>query len=212
MNILRIFYVAVLISLPAFSLMAENLPKEEDNSWISLQGTVVKTDKTGFELDYGSGFVWVQMNDWKWYNTNHPIEEGDKVRVNGVVEDNQDKIIVVADNIYVRDLNTYFFTEGGDDIFQPAIEQERVFQLSGIIVSTDNRRFTMNLGSRKVIVDTGNLPYNPVDDKGYQQLKVGDTVYVTGELKKDNSPFNSNFIMADTVTTALAREKAIIEN
>ncbi|MGB3222393.1 MAG: OB-fold nucleic acid binding domain-containing protein [Desulforhopalus sp.] len=213
MNILRTLCMTVLIFLPVFSLMAQNLEKKDDNSWISIQGTVVETATTGFELDYGSGFVWVQMNDWKWYKADHPIELGDKVRVNGRVEDDQrKKSIVVADNIYVEDLNTYFFSEDGDDIFQPAVEQDRVFQLSGIVVSIDNRRFTMNLGSRKVIIDTTELPYNPLDEKGYQQLKVGDSVYVTGELKKDNSPFDSNFIMASTVTTALARERAYREN
>ena len=207
MNILRLLYVTVFIFLPAFSLMAQDLQKEEDNSRLSLSGTVVDKDKTGFELDYGSGFVWVQMNDWKWYKADHPIELGDKVRVNGIIGDDQEKKpIIVADNVYVKDLNTYFFTQGGSDIFQPAIEQDRVFQLSGIIVSIDNRQFTMNLGSRKVLIDTSELPYNPLDNKGYQQLKVGDSVYVTGELKKDNSPFNSSLIIAGTVTTALAKE------
>lgn len=213
MNIVRMLCMAVLLFLPAFSLLAQDLQKKEDNSWISLQGTVVETATTGFELDYGSGVVWVQMDDWKWYKADDPIEVGDTIRVNGRVEDDQEKkTIIIADNIYVKDLNTYIYIEGGDEIFQPAIEQDKVFQLSGIIVSIDNRRFTMNLGSRQVIIDTTELPYNPLDKKGYQQLKVGDSVYVTGELQKNNSPLDSNFIMASTVTTALASEKAFIEN
>lgn len=213
MHILRMLFMAALIVLPASFLMAQDVKKTEENSWISLNGTVVAKDKTGFEIDYGSGLIRVQMNNWQWYNADHPIQLGDNVRVNGLVEDDQgEKPIVEADSIFIKDLNTYIFREGANDIFQPAIDQERVFQLQGTIVGTNNRRFTMNLGSRKVIIDTTELPYNPLDDKGYQQLKVGDTVQVTGELKKDNAPFNTNAVMANTVTTLLEDERKVIGN
>ncbi|MBM9603784.1 OB-fold nucleic acid binding domain-containing protein [Desulfopila inferna] len=213
MNMLRILFAAVFAVLAASSLMAQNVKKADDNSWLSLNGTVVATDKAGFEMDYGSGFIKVQMNNWQWYDPNHPIQVGDNIRVNGIVDNDQgEKPIIEASSIYIKDLNTYVFKKEAGDIFQPAIDQEGVFQLQGVIVDTDNRRFTMNLGSRKVIIDTTELPYNPLDDKGYQQLKVGDTVQVTGELKKDNTPFKTNVITANVVTTLLEDKGKVIGN
>lgn len=48
-------------------------------------------------------------------------------------------------------------------------------------------------------VDTINMPYNPLDDKGYQKIKVGDFVQITGKLDVDF--FEKMEIMAETVTT-----------
>lgn len=205
MHMLRMLFMAALVILPASSLVAQDPKKAEENSWISLNGTVTATDDSGFELDYGSGVVRIQMRDWRWYKADRPIQAGDDVQVNGIVEDDQgEKQNIVAESVYAKDLNTYFFTQGKRGLFQPAIQQDRVFQLKGTITSTEDRQFTMNLGSRRVIIDTSELSDNPLDDKGYQQLKVGDTVQVTGELSEGNAPLDNNKITANVVTTLLA--------
>lgn len=199
------YLCALLLSLfLASPIMAEKLEPAADGSWVSIGGTVVSTDSTGFELDYGTGLARVRMSDRIWSNGDQPIFLGDEVRVNGTVEHGPgEKKVIEADSVYVKGLNTYFSVS--DDISQPMIDREELFQLTGRIVSVEDRQFTMNLGDRKVQVDIRNLPYNPLDDKGYQQLKEGDVVQVTGELMDEL--FEAAEIKAETVTTVRRGQK-----
>jgi hypothetical protein len=54
---------------------------------------------------------------------------------------------------------------------------------------------------KKIKVDTTQMFYNPLDDKGLQKLKVGDLVQVTRKL--DVNLFAKNEIVAEHVTTLI---------
>ena len=46
-------------------------------------------------------------------------------------------------------------------------------------------------------VDVQNMAYNPLDDKGYQKIEVGDIVRATGKI--DESFFEGRELMAESV-------------
>ncbi|MGB3212513.1 MAG: hypothetical protein WBB19_17565 [Desulforhopalus sp.] len=204
MNILRFFLISMFTFLLTSTVMAKDPYKAANNSWISLNGTVVASSPTAFELDYGTGTVIVEMDGWSWYSGTHSIMEGDQVTVHGRVDDDlYEMTSIEADSVYVKGLNTYFYANSLDEedrVPQTAIlHPDTGLQLQGTITSKSGREFTINTGSREVKIDTINMLYNPLDDKGYQKLKIGDFVQVTGKLDVDF--FEKTEIMADTVTT-----------
>ena len=71
--------------------------------------------------------------------------------------------------------------------------------LSGQVETIDGREFTIDTGLREVRIDTIAMPYNPMDDKGFQQIEVGDWVSVSGQLDLD--VFESREIMAESIVT-----------
>jgi len=203
LGILVLIASALMFSAP---LWAEKAATEQDNGWISLEGTVVAKDATGFELDYGQGTVQVSMENWKWDRSVHPLTIGSEVRVIGrSASTDTGTTHLKAESVYMKKFNTYLYAREGDEVFQPAIIDDRVFQLQGRITSIQGREFTMRVGLEKVAVDTSAMPYNPLDDKGYQQLEVGETVQVTGRLTTELFKEGGG-IKARTVTT-LRREE-----
>lgn len=71
--------------------------------------------------------------------------------------------------------------------------------VQGIITDKIGREFTLDTGVKKVKVDTIEMGYNPLDDKGFQQMAKGDFVQVIGTLDVDF--FEKAEIMADSVIT-----------
>ena len=177
-----------------------------NNSWISLSGTVVATFPTTFDLDYGSGIVIVEMDGWSWYPEVYPILVGDKVTVYGRVDaDLYETTTIEARSVYVKDINTYYYANDADeedaDFATPTIYPDNGFQIRGRITNIHGREFTMATAQKKIKVDTMQMFYNPLDDKGLQKLKVGDLVQVTGKL--DINFFAKTQIVAEHVTTLI---------
>ena len=186
--------------------MAKDPYKAANNSWITLNGIVVASSPEAFELDYGTGIITVEMDGWSWYSGMHAIMEGDRVTVHGRVDDDLYEIASIeADSVYVKGLNTYFYANSLDeeDMVSPTtiLHPDTGFQLQGTITKTSGREFTINTGSHEIKIDTSNMDYNPLDDKGYQKLKVGDYVQVIGKLDVDF--FEKTEIMAESVTTLI---------
>lgn len=199
----------VLIMISTAAMAAQDDPYlQPNNSWISLSGTVVDAGASTFELDYGTGIVTVEMDDWDWYGEAYPILEGDKVTVYGYVDDDlYETTTIEAGSVYVRDLNTYFYANDADeeDAFLSSVSYvDRGIELRGTVTGISGREFTVDTGSRKMQVDTSEMIYNPLDDKGYQKIKVGDYVLVSGEL--DTGFFEDTEIMADSIIT-LVKDK-----
>ena len=65
---------------------AEQLVAATDANWISLSGTVEATSPSSFILDYGSGEVTVEMDDWDFYREGRGLAVGDPVVVTGRVD------------------------------------------------------------------------------------------------------------------------------
>lgn len=204
MNILRSILITLIAFLLTSPVMAKDPYKAANNSWITLNGIVVTSSPKAFELDYGTGIITVEMDGWSWYSGAHSIIEGDRVTVHGRVDDDLYEIASIeADTVYVKNLNTYFYANSLDeeDMVSPTtmLHPDTEFQLQGTITKKSGREFTINTGSIEVKIDTISMPYNPLDDKGFQKLKVGDFVQVTGKLDVDF--FEKTEIMAETVTT-----------
>ncbi len=191
---------------PLTPLMAKNPYTAVNNTRITLNGTVVSADPSGFELDYGEGRVRVEMDGWQWYHADYPIIEGNRVRVHGKIDDDRwETTSIAADSVFLKDLNTYFYANemDGKDIDAQADSEDpdKVFILRGTIKQINGREFLLDTGTKEVKVDTLEMPYNPLDNEGYQRLKPGDYVQVSGELDVDF--FEKAEIMANSVTTLI---------
>ena len=204
MTIARLIILYAITILMASTVAAKDPYTARNNSWISLNGTVAAATPSSFELDYGSGLVRVEMDGWDWYATSHPILEGDRVTVYGRVDDDLYEMATIeASSVYVKDLNTYFYANDVDeeDVTLPSdsVGLNAGLHIQGTVVDINGREFILDTGSKKIRIDTLEMPYNPLDQKGYQRLKKGDFVKVTGDLDVDF--FERVEIMADTVTT-----------
>jgi len=204
MRVRLVVLIGAAIALTSSAIAAQDPSTAQNNSWISLKGTVTSAGPSSFKLDYGSGLIRVEMDDWNWYAASHPILEGDRVTVYGRVDDDlYETASIEASSVYVRNLNTYFYADDVDEedvVFHPdSASLDNDLQLRGTVADIDGREFTLDTGTKEVKVDTLKMPYNPLDDEGYQKLKEGDFVQVTGNLDVDF--FERTEIAADTVTT-----------
>lgn len=203
MQIFKMLLVSAMTLALTSTAMAKDPYMAENNSWISLDGTVVSSGGASFELDYGTGIVTVEMDGWDWYGKASALLEGDKVTVYGRVDDDLYEVASIeASSVYVKNLNTYFYANDLDeeDVILPTrITSATGLQVQGTITDIIGREFTLDTGAKKVKVDTIEMGYNPLDDKGFQQLDKGDFVQVTGHLDVDF--FEKAEIMADSVTT-----------
>ena len=207
MKIRRYIWVVLLLIITSSPALAKDPKQLPNNSWISLSGTVAAASVSNFELDYGQGLVIVEMDDWEWYKETYLILPGDRVTVYGYVDDDfLENTTIEASAVYVVELNSFFYANNDDeeDVLETSLTQkyaDRGLQLRGVITAIDGRRLTIDTAKRELKVDTGEMFYNPLDDKGYQQLKVGDYIQVNGKL--DNHVFKKSTIVADSITTLI---------
>lgn len=205
---LTIAISTAMISTPLTVLADNHSPYlAQDGSWISLSGTVTSTTADSFELDYGRGIVTVEMDDWDWFDDNNNTIPGDKVTVYGEVDDDTYELTSIeASSVYVENLGTTFYASPADE------EDIRDFDLvptvpiavgdvtlTGTVQSVTGREFTIDTDIQQVTVDTTLMSYNPTDDEGYQQIDVGDTVTVLGDMDYDT--FENRELMADNIVT-----------
>lgn len=82
---------------------------------MSFSGTVVSTNDDGsFTVDYGPGTIEVEMEDWEWYPKASYLLANDDVVVYGKIDDDFfESRTVDSRSVYVVDLSTQFFTDGG---------------------------------------------------------------------------------------------------
>ncbi len=201
------FLTTTLLATPALVSAQESPYLAPDDSWISLSGTVAESGEDSFILDYGHGSVVVEMENWDWYGEHGGIIENDRVTVYGEVDDDMfETATIEAESVYVENLGTYFYAEPADeraydriDIAPttPVVVGDMV--VTGTITDVDGREFTIDSGIQSITVDTVSLPYNPMDDKGFQQLDVGDAVTVSGYMEEDL--FDRREVVAQSIVT-----------
>ena len=199
---------STLIAAPAVAIAANDVPYlKPDGSWINLSGTVTSTAADNFTLDYGSGLVTVEMDDWDWYNQEGDVLAGDNVTVYGEVDDDTfENTKIEASSVYVENLGTYFFASAADeenfedlDVTPTVPIDVGDLTVTGTVESVDGREFTIDSAAQQMKIDTTLMPYNPMDDEGYQQIENGDLVTVTGNTEFDT--FENQELMAETVVT-----------
>ena len=159
----------------------------KDRDWISLNGKVMSTMAGAFMLDYGTGNVLVEMDDWDWYQEGKLLRPGDEVIVAGYVDKNRLNESVEASGVYVKNLGTYFHASGADEerIRGNAVRAAAApgaEDVTGTVRSIEGRHFTIGLAGNEMRVDTKLMVDNPLDDKGFLQVRPGDRVYVYGDL------------------------------
>jgi len=189
--------------IPSLVLAAESPYTKPDDTWINLSGTAVETGPGSFVLDYGQGTITVEMDDWSWYEKDgYGLMEGDKVTVYGKMDDGiAEANTIEADSVYVESLGTYFYADSADEeslnysVVTPIVAGYT--ELTGTVTSTSEFEFTIDTDSRQLTIDTLSLGYDPLDEKGYQQVDEGDLVTVTGDMEADL--FESMELMADSV-------------
>lgn len=207
MKVQRYIWIVAILIMASSPALAKDPKKMPNNSWISLSGTVAAASVSDFELDYGQGLIMVEMDDWDWYKETYLILPGDRVTVYGYVDDDfLENTSIEASSVYVANLNTFFYADNDDeeDVLETTMSESFVdngLQLRGKITSVDGRRFTVDTAKREIKIDTIEMFYNPLDDKGYQKIKVGDYVQVTGALNSD--VFKKSVIMANSITTLI---------
>ena len=67
------------------------------------------------------------------------------------------------------------------------------------VTEVNDEEFKLSTGLQEITVEVEEMPYNPLDDEGYQRIQVGDRVSVTGEMDYDF--LEGGELVAETVTT-----------
>lgn len=207
--------LAVASSAPANA--AEPKPYQKaDGSWISIDGTVVSPKAEHFMLDYGTGVITVEMDDWDDYGEAYALMDGDRVTVFGRVDDDLFEVASIeAGSVYVKSLNTFFHASAADEesyvipITYVALESKPLDSsattMNGTVkkVDRDEKEFVMDMAGVEITVETDGLGYDPLDNLGFQQIDKGDKVSVTGKL--DYEFFDGQVLKADFVTTVMEK-------
>jgi uncharacterized protein YdeI (BOF family) len=192
------------LMLASVAAADEDPYEKPDNTWISIDGTVEAVSPDEFTLDYGEGIITVEMDDGDRDADAYKLAKGDFVRVSGLIDDDFYELRTIeASSVYVEDLGTYFYASAVDeeDTFitytMPVTVSETVLQ--GTITDVDDDEFTIDTGARSMRVEVEEMPYNPLDDEGYQRIELGDRVSVTGEI--DDDLFEGRELVADSIVT-----------
>lgn len=201
--------LALAVAIPTMT-WAQDPAAKPDGSWISISGEVTSATDNAFVLDYGEGLITVEMDDWDWYEEGKALIAGDNVTVYGRVDDDlYETATIEASSVYVKNLNTYFYASAADEedaaftiVTTPLVVAW--MDLTGTVTSVEGREFTLDTGNRQIRVDTSSMVYNPMDDEGFQKIKEGDQVKVSGKM--DYDLFEKKELMADSIIS-LAKDK-----
>jgi uncharacterized protein YdeI (BOF family) len=198
-KLLSIATLALLVAMPA---VAEDPYMEPDDSWISISGTVKSVTADSFTLDYGDGMITVEMDDGDRDADGYKLIEGDKVTVNGLIDDDLFEMRTIeASSVYVEKLDTYFYASAADEedafvtYWTPVIPARTVVQ--GTVTDVRSDEFTINTGARLLTVEVEEMPYDPLDEVGYQRIDIGDRVSVSGTM--DDDLFEGRELVADSI-------------
>lgn len=198
----------LLISMLLINFSTFSKPK--NGEWVIVRGKVSHAAPDYFILDKGYKKVLVEMDDWDWFKEGYKILKGDRVIVQGKIDhDFLERRKIEASSVYVQGLNTYYYASSDDEETEPyhhhyffetyEIPDEIKYDFTGTISRIDDREFVLNTGLREVSVDTEDMKYNPMDDKGLTQLKVGDAVRVYGDI--ENNFFTDDVLNANWIIT-----------
>jgi len=199
------FAISFLVLLPAAAADDPNPFKMADNTWITLSGRVVGVTADSFTLDYGDGTIIVEMDDGDRDADGYKLMEGDRVTVSGAIDDDfYETTTIEASTVYVENAGTTFYASAVDEediegwtvaVTVPLEVSETI--VYGTVTDVDEEEFTVDSGLRELRVEVDEMTYNPLDDEGYQMIRVGDRVKVTGDM--DTDLFEGRELVADSI-------------
>ncbi len=158
-----------------------------NRAWISIDGTVESVARDSFMLDYGPGTIKVEMDDSDRHAEGYLLKKGDEVRVSGRIDDDffqQDTI--EAGNVFVENLGAYFYASPADeeDLDATFVHPLGVSSsiLRGTLQAVGDDQFTISSPGGSIEVNVDSMPYDPLDEDGYQKVREGDYVTVQGNM------------------------------
>lgn len=203
-NILFLILMAVAV-VSGRASFAQDPREREEGTRISIDGTVDSVTPGGFLLNYGDGTIKVEMDDPNEVADAYNLIAGDTVTVYGRIEDDTfDTATINASSVFIEGIGTFFYGEDesldetGFLNYRPP-EKELDTVLNGFVSSVSKDTFTLDTGARELLVETAEMPNDPLDDIGYQKLEVGDRVTVTGDM--DTDFIEGRVLEAETVIT-----------
>jgi len=175
--------VSILVASPAG---AQNPFAQTDESWITIDGHVVDVMRNQFTLDYGDGIITVEFDDGDRDADAYVLRADDAVTVSGRIDDDFLELATIeAGSVYVKNLDTYFYSSAIDeeDRLSATVEPMGIPRttLRGIVTAVYDDDFSINTGLREITVRVDEMPYDPLDDLGYQKIEIGDYVSVTAD-------------------------------
>ncbi|MCX4191153.1 hypothetical protein [Methylophaga sp. OBS1] len=182
---------ALMIPFLTPAAMANESPfSQADDTWVNMTGTAIETGPDSFYLDYGQGTILVEMDDWSTDADAAPIFNGDEVRVYGEIDDDFSELATIeAESVYVENLGVYFYANSTDEESARFTNTAPIIvgqtEVIGTVTSVTGREFTVDKGNQMLTVDTLGMDYNPLDDRGFQQVDVGDLISVTGNMEEN---------------------------
>lgn len=201
--------LVALSSAPAMSANPYKL-KYQDQDWITVTGDVKTVSDEAFTLDFGDGMITVEMDDWDWFDEADLLKTDEKVTVYGRIDNGwYEAKKIEAGSVYAHDRATYYYANDADEegdysyysyyiTYPTTVPDGTWMSVSGEVTDINRRELTLDTGAYKVSVDTIGMAYNPLDDKGYQQIDKGDRIYVSGEV--DLNVFDENELSASAIT------------
>jgi uncharacterized protein YdeI (BOF family) len=181
---------AAALLFAASPALAEDPTKAPNNSWVSVSGEVKSVTPSTFELDYDKGVITVEFDDWDADADAYKLIPGDQVTVTGKIDNDLfETRKIEGSTVYVDSINTYFYASAADEedafvtIVAPVDGTHTTLQ--GTVTSVEDDEFNILAGTSLLTVEIDEMPYNPLDDKGYQKIEVGDRVSVNGEFDRD---------------------------
>lgn len=177
-----------------------------DGTWITLTGTVEEVRANAFTLNFGDGTVVVEMDDADRDADGYDLAQGDQVTVAGRIDDDLfEETAIEASSVYVPETSTFFFASAMDEediyaVLMPGVVYDPASaSVMGRVAEVESDEFTIDAGTESIRVDVDEMPYDPLDAEGYQQIEVGDFVSVTGNIDQDF--FEGRELKASSVIT-----------
>lgn len=196
---------AMLLSTSAFAELAN----KTNGEFVTLSGKVSDVKADSFTLNTKGNKVMVEMDDHSsWVADGFKLMQNDQVVVSGRVDkDFLERKKVEAGSVYVKNIDAYFFASSDDEedatyipasySLVPTLPEGAHVDLQGSITNIKGREITVDTGVRKVVVDTQDMGFNPLDKSGFTKLTVGDRVRVAGEV--EDNLFESKEVSANYV-------------
>ena len=184
---------------------------QPDDTWISLSGTVESVTADSFLLDYGRASVTVEMDDGYRDADGYKLMEGDKVVVNGLIDDDFFEMTTIeASSVYVESINSYFYASPVDEeafaffdpivtVVDPIMDGDATIQGTITAVEPLEEEIVLNSDGRLMIVEVDELGYDALDNVGYLQLDVGDEVVISGTMTEEM--FEDHLFVAENIAT-----------
>lgn len=205
---LSFLVVGLALSLLVAACSTTKFEKSRNGEHITLYGTVDTVQPDWFTLKSKNREILVEMDDFDAESEGYKLLEGDEVVVSGVIDhDFMEKKKIEAGSVYVRGIDTYFFANDADEESSPYLKtyysfsnevpENAIVELQGIVTDIDGKEFVLDTGTRKVLIDTKRLPYDPMDNLGKVQVEVGDLLRVSGRV--DIELFSGRQLSANSI-------------